>query len=150
MRTSVAALLLAGTAALAAGCGDDPATDPAAPDAATPDGPHLDRIVAISGVGGRVSPRAVVLSDEGKARRFVKRFDDPDDIVQQLGPPVAEAEEDGVTLAAAVVSIDCEVPPGVEITETGRGLEVVAEPLPEAGRECLVPVTSIALVVVPD
>lgn len=149
MTAALAAALL-----LTSACGEDPAAEPeGSPDeqaSETLDSPRLAQIIAIAGVGGDVSPRPVYLDDQAALEKFTQGFSEPDTVARQLAEPMQQADDEGVRLAAALVSVDCEVPPGVEITESNRGLMVVAEPIPDTGKECLVPLSSVALVAVPE
>jgi hypothetical protein len=49
-------------------------------------------------------------------------------------------------LAAAVVSIGCDVPPGVTVQKLEDGVAIVPREVPSPLPECLAPVTTVALV----
>jgi hypothetical protein len=176
MRQTLGALLL--TAALAApalaGCADD--SDPRAEEAATPTAsgtaPPADSpsgspsqspsttggtgdftevaLLRLTGGGGRVGHRATVLDDPAAVDRFAAQFRG-EALGNQLMAAIREADvPQGRTLAAAVVSIGCDVPPGVTVEKLEGGLAIlplkVRSPLPE----CLAAVTTVALVAVDD
>ena len=53
----------------------------------------------------------------------------------------------GQTLMGAVVSVGCDEPTGIELTQTFEGYEVTAQ-VPKSEVQCLVAVTSVALFLV--
>lgn len=138
----------------------DPATDPAIdpatdfgadPTKAPPGGVTFDLVEIVSGTAGRgtVSDQAVELASDADVDAFVAAFSD------DLAADVREAAGSrtlapGLTLYAAVVGLGCDVPPGVAVTADGGGYRItgtkVADPIPE----CFAPVTSVALVAIPD
>ncbi len=147
--------LLLATAALAVtGCGTPSSSTTEVDPAGMPSGPIPDArvlpLVAIHGVAGKVSTRAVPLVTPAQQAAFVRQF--PSRLVQQrvrgaLRAPLAQA---GSNVVGAVVASGCDVPPGVTVTADGQGhvaivARAVASPLPE----CLIPVTTVALVDLP-
>ena len=155
MRTLLG-LLLALTLLLgAAGCGGDAAdraADPSPTEATGETGetgestePRLLTLVSRSDVGGEVSPRAVSLGDRAAIDEFGDEFEDArmaGAISQRLDavdiPP-------GLVPAGAVVAIGCEAPEDVTIDVTEAGVEVTAPPV-KSDVQCLVPVTTVAIV----
>lgn len=142
------------------GCGQprpgaDPAPAPAssAPVPSTPvrvsggAGAVAVAVVTASNAGGEVVPYATVLQGPGALR----------DLVSSLAPSarvsVREAVEAaevpaGRLLLGAVVAIGCDPPSGLRVERTPEGYRVNAQ-VPKPGVQCLVPMTSVALLHVP-
>ncbi|MBB3041414.1 hypothetical protein [Nocardioides soli] len=134
---------------LAGGCDDRGGDAPgAAPDSLAPGEIIEVAILTGTSAGGRVTTEPTVLADEQAVRRYVERF--RNDRLQ--GQIVRAAERarvpEGRRLAAAVVAIGCEVPTRVVGTSTG-GETVVRAVLPSPTKQCLAPITSVVLVLVP-
>jgi len=168
MKRLLGPLLLAPLLVLTACAGDDAsdvASDPAgstsSPATATPsDSPtvtptagtvEFDEIAILSqtAAGGQTSTTAVDLGKQAQLDAFVNQFEFPA-FGQKIARKVAATTvPEGQVLIGAVVSIGCDVPPGVEVSgEPGSWIITplkVADPLPE----CLAPVTSVAIVAVP-
>ena len=177
MRRTLGALLL--TAALAtpalAACGNDAnsggndaahtrAQDPTSPTTSASPSPSATQspspgetvdftevaLLSLTGGGGTVRYRATILNDRAAVNRFAAQFRSPA-LGNQLKAAIRKADvpEDQV-LAVAVVSIGCDIPPGVVVQRLEDGLAIVplevANPLPE----CLAPVTTTALVAVDE
>lgn len=106
-------------------------------------------LVTLHGVAAHVSTRAVPLATNRQQQAFLAQFPAPtrQRVSAALRGPLAQG---GPNLVGAVVASGCDVPPGVTATADGRGgvtieAQEVASPLPE----CLIPVTTIALVDLP-
>lgn len=104
-------------------------------------------VVTASNAGGEVAPYATVLQGPGALR----------DLVSSLAPSarvsVREAVEAaevpaGRLLLGAVVAIGCDPPSGLRVERTPEGYRVNAQ-VPKPGVQCLVPMTSVALLHVP-
>ncbi len=155
---------------LLAGCGtdqpgDDVATDQAADQTPTqsptetptqgqtvPDGP-IDftkvAVVSQSMVGGALSRKAAAVDTEEQLAAFAGQFED-DRMGQALQRAVAGSDvPDRETLLGAVVAIGCAPPVDVHVAKSEAGLSITAEKV-DTKIECLVPVTSVALVAVDD
>jgi len=146
-------LLLAAAALVVTGCGSSSSTTASQPDAASSGpipGATVLPLVTVHGVAARPSTQAAPLGSPAEVARFLAQF--PADALRKrvqltLAPALAKA---GPDVYGAVVASGCDVPPGVTVTADGRGgvrivPDDVASPLPE----CLVPVTTIALVELP-
>ncbi|GAA5145935.1 hypothetical protein GCM10023340_16080 [Nocardioides marinquilinus] len=178
-RTTLASLALLALLPLAAACGDDtgdgPAdggADPTASDTASPsddltpsDPPDatsssgtgepavaLPEVVGLlheTAVGGEGDETLVEVDDPAALEQFVGQFSRRAGFSETVRAGVEDAATRG-TAYAAVVGLGCDVPPGVEITPSGDGFAVqaqkVANPLPN----CLAPVTTVVVAVVPD
>ena len=165
------ALVAAGLAvALLAGCGSDareaapveeetsskPSDKTKEPtpseDESVPPGPiEYTAIALVSGsnVDGTVSPRAVVLDDKKALQEFAGRFSG-----ERMGTALskeyarANLPKDEVMLGA-VVDVSCNPPSELQVEKTKRGVEVTATT--KASKvQCLVPITTVALVSVPE
>jgi hypothetical protein len=132
--------------------GQDPTspTAPASPSGSPSTGDAVDftevALLSLTGGGGTVAYRATILDDRAAVNRFAAQFRSPA-LGNQLKAAIREADVPAdQVLAAAVVSIGCDVPPGVVVQRLEDGLAIVpmevANPLPE----CLAPVTTTALV----
>jgi hypothetical protein len=167
MKRLLGPLLLAPLLVLS-GCGDDDSSDvasdpagsssspatstPSTPsDSPTGDGVEFDEIAILSqtAAGGQVSTTAVELGDQAQVDAFVEQFKFPGFGRQIARKVAATTIPEGQVLIGAVVSIGCDVPPGVEVAGEPGSWTItplkVADPLPE----CLAPVTSVAIVAVP-
>lgn len=105
-------------------------------------------VVSASNVDGETTERASALVNDEALDAFVATTD------ARLADGVRRAAEQvqvpaGHTLFGAVVAVGCETPTTIEWTRTFDGIEVQAS-LPKPGVQCLVPVTSVALFVVPS
>jgi hypothetical protein len=174
MRRTLGALLL--TAALAtaalAGCADDggdtraedaasgaasasPSDLPsAAPSAAPSTRGAVDftevALLSETAAGGEVEHRATVLDDASAVNGFAAQFE-TGAMSDELTTAVREADvAEGQELAAAVVSIGCDVPPGVTVQKLEGGVAILPLKVKSPLKECLAPVTTVALVAVDE
>lgn len=143
---------------LASGCGASDPLEGASPDP-TP-GPSTATLaasaeeaalVSVSNAGGRVDSRATPLPDEGAVRDFTRGLEGLR-APQQVRRAWSRADPGaGEVVVAAVVDVSCEPPDSVEVRSGAAGPRVVAVPPPAAAAEiqCLVPVTTVAVLVVP-
>lgn len=165
------ALGLAGTLALSA-CGhendEDPdtATDGGSSAGESPTGSPTDgssptaasepwRLVTLksgSNVGGKVGPPASV-DDTATVNQFLSQFGPADSsdpatrFVNGLQTAIDKAEPGPDRgLAAAVVDVSCEPPKKVRVTGSGERLRVEAVKTGKNTTQCLVPITTVAVV----
>jgi hypothetical protein len=107
-------------------------------------------LVSASNAEGTVSPRAVVLDGQKAVRKFAGQFSG-----SQMGTALAreyaraDLPKDEVMLGA-VVDVSCEAPSELQVEKTKRGVEVTATTKVSKNVQCLVPVTTVALVSVPE
>ena len=173
MRTAprfTGALVAVGLAvALLAGCGSDaPEAGPVeeetssepsdktkepTPSESIPPGPieyTAIALVSASNAEGTVSPRAVVLDGPKAVGTFAGQFSG-DQMGRALRKEYARADrpKDEVMLGA-VVDVSCEPPSELQVEKTKRGVEVTATAKVSKNVQCLVPVTTVALVSVPE
>lgn len=152
--------------ATVAGCGsegsdnDDPgaATDTASSETSTGSGgqlvigetvePGQAVIVSASNVDGDTSKLASALVNDKALDTFVATMDArlAEDVRAAARATQVPADS---TLFAAVVSVGCHKPTGISWSTTFDGIEVTPT-LPKAEVQCLVPVTSVALFLVPS
>jgi hypothetical protein len=149
-------LLLAAFALVATGCGSSSsstATEPnqaeSHPSSGPIDGAHVLPLVAIHAIAGRVSGVARPLGTPAQVASFVAQFP-PTQRQRVQGALEPALRKAGPNVVGAVVASGCDVPPGAVVSADGQGgvqitAQEVASPLPE----CLVPVTTVALVELP-
>lgn len=131
----------------------EPSAEPSA--LSTPASPselswELAAILSGSATGGQVSTTAVRLDDAEAARDFGAQFTRPP-LAQDLEQAVAAADVPaGSALYAAVIAVGCDVPPDVRVdTSAGpEGIVVTGTKATTRPVQCLVPVTSVALIAV--
>ena len=150
---------------LLAGCGtDEPTAGPAEGETnsktskptageTVPPGPieyTAIALVSASNAEGSVSPHAVVLDSQKAIEDFARQFSG-DQLGQALARQYARADlpKDEVILGA-VVDVSCEPPSDVQVEKTKKGIEVTATTKVSKNVQCLVPVTTVALVSVPE
>lgn len=154
MRT-LSGLLLALTLLLA-GCGSETPADeragdptPGASTSASPgDADHtVLALVSESNVGGEVDPRAVPLDSPQGIADFAARFEDQR-MEESISRAIAGASvPEGQVVFGAVVAVGCEPPTEVAVEVGPDGVEITAAPV-KSTQQCLVPVTTVALVAV--
>jgi hypothetical protein len=153
-------------AALLAGCGDaasdaasDPSGDRTEPTATTSSMPTVDpssgleaqtiAIVSQTAVGGQVDLDAVPLADAAAQQEFAAQFNRPG-MGRKIARAVASATvPEGYTVMGAVVSVGCDVPPGVTVSQGPDGWVLTPQKVASPLQECFAPVTSVAIVAVP-
>jgi hypothetical protein len=152
---------------LLVGCGtDEPTAGPAegetssetsepTPSQSAPPGPIQYTAIALvsaSNAEGSVSPRGVVLDSRKAVEEFSGQFSGAQ-MVRALEKEYSRADlpKDEVMMGA-VVDVSCQAPTGLQVEKTKRGVEITASGKPSKGKEvqCLVPVTTVALVSVPE
>lgn len=167
--------LLLAAALLLSGCGggdDDTASDaatsssaatsptaPSAPStgAATPPaggsdaGASLLALISQSNVGGEVSTQAAPLGTPEEVAQFDAQFEG-DQMQQALDQALGVAVvPDGQEVMGAVIEISCATPEGADVTRAPDGSIVVTpQKTKKSPQECLVPVTTVAVVAVPQ
>jgi hypothetical protein len=149
----IAALLLSVSACGSdPGSGQDPADDPSTGEPTSPEFSY-DVVALVSGSAahgpGVKGSRSWFLSDQEALDRFAEQFEGPlpSSLKQQGGQALADLPP-GQALTATVVAVGCEPPTKVTVTNAGGTVSVEAVPV-ESNIQCLVPVTTVALVSVP-
>jgi hypothetical protein len=135
------------------GCGDD-SSEPTATDreptgTTSPAGGVDYQVVAIehaTAAGGQVDQQATLVGPGGDTGAILAELTDPQfrELVEQR-ITFSRAAGD---LYAAVVSVGCDVPPGVTVVEAGGGYEIVPDKVADPIPECFAPVTTVAVVAV--
>lgn len=106
-------------------------------------------LVSQTAAGGEVSTVAVPLDDSGSMSQFVGQFRDGG-LGRKIARKVAAATvPEGSQIVGAVVSIGCDVPPGVMVTGEPGEWTITAQKVASPLQECLAPVTTVAIVAVP-
>jgi hypothetical protein len=167
--TALTALVLALVLGLAlGGCGDGsgdgsgddavvsgpPTATSRSTDGGSTDGGSVDfelvDTITVSSAGGAVSDVGVPLADEAAVQGFVAQF-----VNEQLAGEVRDAiastdVPEGQALYAAVVAVGCDSPDQVTVTDGGSGPVITAVKVATPHVECLVAMTTVALVLVSD
>jgi hypothetical protein len=149
---------------LTAGCGSDssstandpgqgPASDPAALPSRTPgtvDGAKVLPLISMTGAGGQPQPTAAQLNSRSDLRAFARQFRVPamwHRIESVVGDRLGRS---GQEIVGQIVMVGCDRPPGVDVTVDQEG-DVVLVPREVASplEECLAPVTTVAVAVLP-
>lgn len=107
-------------------------------------------LLSETAAGGEVEHRATVLDDAAAVNGFAAQFESGA-MSEQLTTAVRKADvAEGQELAAAVVSIGCDVPPGVTVQRLERQLVILPLKVKSPLKECLAAVTTVALVAVDE
>ena len=129
-----------------------PAGETSAPDEPSPTAglePQPVAIVSQTAAGGAVDLNAVPVDDAAARREFTAQFKEgalDEEIAQALA---AATVPEGYTVMGAVVSIGCDVPPGVTVSQSEDGWVFTPQKVASPLQECFAAVTSVALVAVP-
>ena len=105
-------------------------------------------IVKASNVDGETAKRASALVDDQAVDAFLSATDARLAADVRAAVDAVEVPADS-TLFGAVVSVGCDTPTAVNWVTTFDGIEVTPT-MPKSGVQCLVPVTSVALFLVPN
>jgi hypothetical protein len=158
-----------GTALLAlgllAGCGsaDDTAaptedrtseqTQEPSPSQTPPETGPLDftqvALISVSNADGTMDPQAVVLDSQAAVDDFAGQFSGTQmrtALTKAYKKADVPADE---VLVGAVVGVSCQPPSEVHVEEIKDGVEITADPV-KTKIQCIVPVTTVALVSVPE
>ncbi|MDO9456571.1 hypothetical protein [Nocardioides sp.] len=114
----------------------------------TPGGVPFELVELVDGTAGRgqATDEAVPIASAADAKAFASAFSP--DLAGRVEAALAAPAPEGTSLYAAVVGMGCDIPPGVDVTETADGYAItglkVADPLPE----CFAPVTTVAVVAI--
>jgi hypothetical protein len=163
--------LLLASALLLSGCGggDDTAGEPtsaatsassptapssstqAPPQGGTDAGATLLALISQSNVGGEVSTTAVPLDSADAVAEFSSQFEGSQ-MSESLQQALSVATvPDGQQLMGAVIAVGCSTPGNATVTRADDGsIVVTAKGGGKSTQECLVPVTTVALVAVPQ
>ena len=131
-----------------AGCGDD---EPSRGSVQTDPEPTITQVDLLTGTaaGGSVATAPTVLPDDAAVLAYAGQFRN-DELGGEIVAAADEAEvPDGQQLAAAVVAVGCEVPTTVTAAYADGAVRVHAT-LPPPDKKCLAPITSVALMLVPE
>jgi predicted small secreted protein len=106
-------------------------------------------LISQTAAGGTVDPNAVRLDDLDARESFLGQFD-----MRGFGNKIerkiaATTVPEGYLLLGAVVSIGCDVPPGVSVATDSDGWVITPQKVASPLQECFAPVTTVALVAVP-
>lgn len=120
---------------------------PATPDAPTEASYEVVGLYSATAAGGTVSEELSPVGTRSEQKAYVAQFRGPT-MGQQVrrAVEVAQAGGDDGELMAAVVSLGCDIPPGVEVTPSGDAFTVAAQKVKDPLQECLAAVTTVAVV----
>jgi hypothetical protein len=127
------------------GCGSEesPAVDPGI------SGVSQVALLTATSAGGEVTTEPTLLPDAAAVQEYAGQFRNDElggDIIAAADK--AEVPEDQ-QLAAAVVAVGCDVP--LRVVGTGTGADVALHAvLPESTKKCFAPITTVALVLLPE
>lgn len=133
------------------GSAQDPADETSGSDA-TPEFSY-DVVALVSGSaahGPSKGTRTALLADKATLERFADQFQGPlpSSLKSQGGQALADLGP-GDALTATVVDVGCEPPTKVTVDQTGGTVKIAAVPV-DSNIQCLVPVTTVALVSMPQ
>ena len=152
MMTLGTSLALACVGVLLAGCGTG-SSSPRATDGSTSPSPSGSAqgattiaVLSQTAGGGQVDLHARPLDTPDQVRAFTQPL-----MQRGLGSRIRKAlakadVPDGAHVYGAIVSIGCDVPPGVSVVRTDEGVQIVPHEVASPRPECLAPVTTVGLV----
>jgi hypothetical protein len=150
----IAALLLSMSACGSdQGSAQDPTDDPSSGEPTSPEFTY-DVVVLVSGSAAHgpseKGARPALLSDEAALAQYAEQFQGPlpASLKSQGGQALSDLAP-GQALTATVVAVGCEPPTQVRATNAGGTVSIAAVPV-ESNIQCLVPVTTVALVSMPE
>ena len=152
--STFAAVLL--TASLLTGCGGETASEQRPNEPAPSSVSRSDQeggldhtvvdIVSATAAGGDVDNLATVLDADSAVADFTEQFEGHT-LATQVGNAANRADTPpGQVLVGAVISIGCDVPPGVTVTSTDSGVVITPKKVLKPLKECFAAVTTVALV----
>ena len=150
----IAALLLSMSACGSdQGSAQDPTDDPSSGEPTSPEFTY-DVVALVSGSAAHgpseKGARPALLSDEAALAQYAEQFQGPlpASLKSQGGQALSDLAP-GQALTATVVAVGCEPPTQVRVTHAGGTVSIAAVPV-ESNIQCLVPVTTVALVSMPE
>ena len=150
----IAALLLSTSACGSdQGSAQDPTDEPSTGEPTSPEFSY-DVVALVSGSAAHgpseKGARPALLSDEATLAKYAGQFQGPlpSSLKKQGGQALSDLPA-GQALTATVVAVGCEPPTDVTVTNSGGTLSIQAVPV-DSNIQCLVPVTTVALVSMPE
>ncbi len=141
------------SSATAADPGRDPASDRAGLPSRTPgliEGAKVLPLISMTAAGGRPQPTATVLNTRADIQAFARQFRAPAiwrRIQSEIAGPLAVP---GHQIVGQVIAVGCDVPPGADVMANQDGdVQLVAHEVASPLQECLAPVTTVAVAVLP-
>ncbi|WP_228941108.1 hypothetical protein [Nocardioides sp. Leaf374] len=134
---------------LASGCADGQTSGSAADPVRAGAEPEVVALLSATAAGGRPGAGPTHLRGPGDVAALVADLRGP--LVGEVRRAVEGADvPQGSELVGGVVAVGCEPAEDVAVEGAGEGLRLTAAPAPATGRECLAPVTTVALVLVEE
>ena len=125
---------------------------PSAPSQPAPNGPPDSTqiaLISVSNAEGSVSAEATVLDSRQAVDEFASQFSGSQ-MATALDRAYQQADlPEGEVMVGAVVAVSCQEPTEVDVEQTEEGVKITADPV-KTKVQCLVPVTTVALVSVPE
>ncbi len=153
MKRYLGPLALLTALAVLTGCGDDPddrADDPATQQQTDAAAPEVVDIVSASAVGpAEVAETATVIRDDAALDQYLRQFESSPFVADLTDAVDAAAPAAGRVLGLAVIEVSCNEPPSATVTEEGGRFFVTAGKVVDPHMECIVPVTSVAVLDLP-
>jgi hypothetical protein len=133
--------------------GHGPASDPAGLPTRSPgtvDGAKVLPLISITGAGGQAQRTATELDSRADVKAFARQFRVPGmwhRIQAEVGDEIADPERQVV---GQIVMVGCDRPPGVDVMATAEsGIVLTPRDVASPLEECLAPVTTVAVAVLP-
>jgi len=133
--------------------GSGPASDPAG-DPSHPPGPiegaRVLPLISMTGAGGQAQPTASPLNTREDVEAFARQFRVPA-VSARIQRAVRDAQQvSDHDVVGQIVMVGCDRPPGVVVIVDKAGqVELVPEEVASPLQECLAPVTTVAIAVLP-
>lgn len=106
-------------------------------------------LISVSNAEGSVSEEATVLDSQQAVDEFASQFSGSR-MATALNKAYQKADlPAGEVMVGAVVGVACQAPTEVDVAQTANGVTITADPV-KSKVQCIVPVTTVALVSVPD
>ena len=136
------------------GSAQDPGDEPSGPGTVPTKDFSYDVVALVSGSAahgpGVKGTRPALVSDQASLTTFAEQFQGPlpSSLKQQGGQALQDLAK-GDVLTATVIAVGCEPPTEVTVENDGTSTHVAAVPV-KSNIQCLVPVTTVALVSMPE
>jgi hypothetical protein len=106
-------------------------------------------LISVSNAEGSVSGEATVLDGQQAVDEFASQFSGSQ-MATALNRAYQKADlSEGEVMVGAVVDVSCQAPTDVDVAHTKDGVSITADPV-KSKVQCIVPVTTVALVSVPE
>ena len=154
MKRALGVLFLLAVLTACSDDGGETADDPAGPSptSGTSDTGETAEVVAIVGgsaAGGDIGKSITILDSAEAVRHYVRQFRSPAFAADVKDAVAANPPADGRVLGAVVMDVSCDIPPSATVAEVDGRWVVTPGEVPSPHPECVVAVTSVAIVDLP-